>query len=67
MDRFIHVYYKYLNISGPEFLIEDRYAQILNVIYITMMYSSGLPILYLVSSITLFLFYFIDKVMCKLF
>lgn len=47
--------------TGPEFLVEMRYASIINVILITMMYSSGLPVLYLSAIIHLFLLYWIDK------
>lgn len=36
---------------GPEFLIEVRYSQVLTSIYIMMLYSSGMPLLYVVAMV----------------
>eukprot|EP00347_Sterkiella_histriomuscorum_P019608 403340984 len=47
--------------SGPEFLIEVRYAQVMTSIFITMIYSSGMPILYLVAMTQFFMMYWVDK------
>lgn len=46
---------------GPEFLIEYRYSQILNTLYICFMYSSGMPILYLVTALWFIITFGIDK------
>jgi len=47
--------------SGPEFILQLRFAQVLSMIFVTMTYSSGLPILYLVAFLSLFITYWIDK------
>jgi hypothetical protein len=51
---------------GIEFYIECRYAQIISTTYILMIYSSGMPILYIIGSITFFVMYWFDKYCCKL-
>ncbi len=50
---------------GPQFDIDFRYSQILNVIFISMMYSSGLPILYAAVLINFIILYWIDKLFSK--
>jgi hypothetical protein len=47
--------------SGPEFILHLRFAQLNSMIFVTMTYSSGLPILYLVAFLSLFFTYWIDK------
>lgn len=49
--------------TGPEFLVQIRFAQLLSTIFVTMTYSSGLPILYLISVISIFFTYWVDKVL----
>jgi hypothetical protein len=34
---------------GPEFLVEVRYSQIMTFYFIAMIYSSGMPVLYIIS------------------
>lgn len=34
---------------GPDFLLEVRYSQIMTFFFITMIYSSGMPFLYIIS------------------
>lgn len=46
---------------GPEFEIGARYSQILTTIFIILIYSSGMPILYVCTFICFFLTYWIDK------
>lgn len=46
--------------------MEVRYSQIICNIFITMLYSSGMPILYPVLVITVFLTYWIDKYLCNI-
>jgi hypothetical protein len=50
---------------GDEFMIEVRYAQFLSAFLVTMMFSSGIPGLYLVMFLKLFLIYWVDKFSCK--
>jgi hypothetical protein len=52
--------------TGAEFLIEFRYSQVLSTLYIVFMYSTGLPILYVVAVATFFLTYWTDKLLCKI-
>ena len=50
---------------GPEFLMEVRYSQIMTFFFITLMYSSGIPVLYIISMLQFFFMYWIDKFLCK--
>ncbi|CDW82913.1 UNKNOWN [Stylonychia lemnae] len=53
---------EYENIyTGPEFLMEFRYSSILTQLYIILMYSPGMPILYLIAFFSFFLTYWFDK------
>ena len=47
--------------TGPEFILQLRYAQILSQIFITMTFSSGIPILYLITLISFIISYWVDK------
>ncbi len=51
--------------TGPEFLIEVRYSQIISTYYILMMYSSGMPVLYIIGMLQMFATYWVDKLLCK--
>ena len=46
---------------GPEFLIEVRYSQIMTFFFITMIYSSGIPVLYIISFLQYIAMYWTDK------
>mmetsp|Transcript_7230 Transcript_7230/g.6337 ORF Transcript_7230/g.6337 Transcript_7230/m.6337 type:complete len:521 (+) Transcript_7230:2062-3624(+) len=48
--------------TGPEFPITDRYSQIITLIWLTLMFSSGLPLLYPIAMCTVFLMYWVDKI-----
>lgn len=56
--------------TGPEFLIEIRYAQILNLLFVCLLYGSGLPFLYIITFVNLLIIYWLDKCyllrICKL-
>jgi hypothetical protein len=52
---------------GPEFLLEMRYSQAISNVYVIMLYSSGIPLLYPTGFVTFLLTYWIDKVTCKPF
>eukprot|EP00743_Colponemidia_sp_Colp-15_P005010 GILK01005396.1.p1 GENE.GILK01005396.1~~GILK01005396.1.p1 ORF type:complete len:784 (+),score=111.46 GILK01005396.1:81-2432(+) len=49
--------------AGPEFDIATRYAQIMNTIFVTMLYCSGLPILLPFAAASLTLVYWADKIL----
>ena len=46
---------------GPDFHHSIRYPQISVVIFVSMAYSTGIPILYLIIAATAFTFYWVDK------
>ena len=47
--------------TGPEFILQLRYSQILSQIFITLTFSPGLPILYLITFISFVISYWVDK------
>ena len=47
--------------TGPEFILQLRYSQILAQIFITITFSSGLPILYSITFVSLFISFWVDK------
>ncbi len=49
--------------SGPVFFIHYKYSAILNIVFVTMMYGLGLPILFPIASIALFVLYFMEKLL----
>lgn len=49
--------------TGPEFILQVRFAQFLCTIFVTMTYSSGLPGLYAISFVSLVCTYWIDKLL----
>lgn len=48
---------------GPEFNISARYASILTTIFVTLMFSSGMPLLYACAFLFLFVTYWVDKIL----
>jgi len=46
---------------GNEFFIENRQSSIMFFVFITMMYSGGLPVLYPIASVYFFVTYWMDK------
>lgn len=46
---------------GPEMLMEDRYSQLLVTFYICLLYSSGMPMLYVISSLSFLATFYADK------
>jgi hypothetical protein len=46
---------------GPEFPIAIRYAQLLNLFFMTFVYSAGMPIMYLMGAVGFFVTYWVDK------
>lgn len=51
--------------TGSEFLLEHRYSQLLTTIFMIFMYSSGIPLLYLIAVISFIFTYWFDKLFCK--
>lgn len=52
----------YENINtGNIFMFEFRYSQVLTQVYVTMMYSAGIPLLYPVSMVSFLMTYWVDK------
>ena len=47
--------------TGPEFHLDARLAQIVAFTWVTFMYSSGLPILFLITAGNFFIIYWVDK------
>ena len=49
--------------TGPEFILQIRYGQLLTLVFTAFTYSSGMPGLYLVIFVFIFLSYWVDKVL----
>ena len=49
--------------AGPEYFMHFKYSMILNIIFITMMYGVGLPILFPYAVVSLITLYVIEKFM----
>ena len=60
--KFLQSDYENIN-TGTDFLFEFRYSQVLTVVFVTFMYSSGLPILYPCAFLTFFISYWFDKLL----
>eukprot|EP00347_Sterkiella_histriomuscorum_P006063 403354206 len=50
---------------GVEFSLEQRYSQMMAVIFIAMIFSAGMPFLYIVACMSFTINYWIDKILCK--
>lgn len=48
--------------SGPEFVLSDRYAGLLNTLFVSLLFSAGIPILLLTAAATFATMYLFDKV-----
>jgi hypothetical protein len=49
--------------SGPVFFIHYKYSGILNIVFVTMMYGMGLPILFPIAALSLLVIYCMEKMM----
>lgn len=47
--------------SGQEFTLDIRYAVIMNVVFVSLFYSGGIPILYFSACLSFFFAYWFDK------
>jgi hypothetical protein len=57
LQQYIELY------SGPIFFIHYKYSAILNIVFVTMMYGMGLPILFPIASLSLLTLYCMEKIM----
>ena len=49
----------YLNVyTGPEYLMHYKYSTMLNVIFVTFVYGLGIPILFPIACLSMFILYF---------
>jgi hypothetical protein len=46
---------------GPEFELEVRLGQVVAFNWVTFMYSTGMPITFIISAFNFIIFYWIDK------
>jgi hypothetical protein len=49
--------------TGSAVDFDYKYANLLTVVYLTMLYGSGIPIMYLIAAVYFFVSYWIDKVL----
>eukprot|EP00742_Colponemidia_sp_Colp-10_P003796 GILJ01004043.1.p1 GENE.GILJ01004043.1~~GILJ01004043.1.p1 ORF type:complete len:1123 (-),score=165.75 GILJ01004043.1:136-3504(-) len=49
--------------TGPEFLLEVRYAQILNTVFVSLLFSSGVPMLVVIAFFTFLTSFWMDKLL----
>lgn len=49
--------------SGPVFFIHYKYSAVLNIVFVTMMYGMGIPVLFPIAAASLFVLYCIEKFM----
>ena len=47
---------------GPEYLIEFRYSNMIAMVYLTLLFGAGMPILYFFAACIFFVVYWVDKV-----
>lgn len=47
--------------SGPEYIIHYKQAQVLNIVFVTMMYGLGMPILFPIAFISFFIIYATER------
>jgi hypothetical protein len=48
---------------GPEFQMDTRYSQMLTTIFVVLLYSSGMPLLYLLCFIFFITTYYLDRIL----
>ena len=47
--------------SGPDFIIHFKYSHILNVVFVTMFYGPGIPILFPIAALSLAVVYCCER------
>jgi hypothetical protein len=54
--------YSYLELyTGPDYIVHYKYSTILNIIYVTMLYGVGLPVLFPIAIISFFIFWATER------
>ena len=54
--------YGYLDLyTGPDYIVHYKYSSILNIIYVTMMYGLGMPVLFPIAIISFFIFWATER------
>lgn len=48
--------------GGDEFELAERYAVMLNTLFVTLLYSGGMPIMLIIGAVTFSLTYLFDKI-----
>jgi len=55
---------QYVNkFAGPEYFMHYKYSSIMNIVYLTMMFGSGMPILFPIAMASLFVLYCLENYM----
>jgi hypothetical protein len=49
--------------TGPEYILQLRFAQVTALVFVTFTFSSGMPLLYYITFISLFITYWTDKIL----
>ena len=49
--------------SGPVYFIHYKYSSILNITFVTLMYGVGLPVLFPIAMLAIFVLYIVEKLM----
>lgn len=49
--------------SGPQYLMHFKYSALLNIIFVTMTYGYGMPILFPIAAFGILVLYFVEKTM----
>lgn len=54
--------YQYMDLyTNPDYIIHYKYSGLLNVIYVTMLYGLGLPMLFPIAFLSFFIFWATEK------
>lgn len=54
--------YSYLDLyTGPDYIVHYKYSSLLNIIYVTMMYGLGLPMLFPIAILSFFIFWATER------
>lgn len=49
--------------QGPAYLMHYKYSALLNIIFVTMMYGFGIPILFPIAVLAILVLYLVEKIM----
>ena len=55
---------QYINLhAGPKYYMHYKYSSIMNIVFITMMFGAGMPILFPIAAVSLACFFCLEKFM----